>query len=76
MNDIIQLLAIDETSAVNSAGEDQLGEAIARPRMILMLMAVFGAMALVLSAAGIYGVLLFASILVFGVGRRVPALYP
>lgn len=37
--------------------DDQLGEAIALPRMILMLMAVFGAMALMLSAAGIYGVL-------------------
>jgi ABC-type lipoprotein release transport system permease subunit len=34
-----------------------LAEEIARPRLILLLMAVFAVMALVLSAAGIYGVL-------------------
>jgi predicted permease len=37
--------------------EHLLVEQIARPRLILLLMSVFGVMALVLSAAGIYGVL-------------------
>jgi predicted permease len=37
--------------------EHKLAEEIARPRMILLLMSVFAVMALLLSAAGIYGVL-------------------
>ncbi|MDQ3069439.1 MAG: ABC transporter permease [Acidobacteriota bacterium] len=37
--------------------EHKLAEEIARPRMILLLMSIFAVMALLLSAAGIYGVL-------------------
>jgi ABC-type antimicrobial peptide transport system permease subunit len=51
--------AVDPQQTITAAFtlEDAIGEAVARPRLLVVLLGLFGAMGLILGALGIYGVL-------------------